>query len=49
VMTAPEFTQYTPTRVPSGGIRAIRIQPVFKDATLGTPSNTVWIAPEAGC
>lgn len=48
-MTAPEFTQYTPTAVPSGNSRTIRIQAVFTDGRLGDPVITVWTAPADGC
>jgi len=48
-MTAPEFTQYTPTKVPSGNARTIRIQAVFKDSTVSDPVITVWTAPTDPC
>ena len=48
-MTAPEFTQYTPTAVPSGNARTIRIQAVFSDGHVGEPAITIWTAPEDGC
>ena len=48
-MTAPEFTQYTSTAVPSGNARTIRIQAVFKDGHVSEPVMTRWTAPDAGC
>ena len=48
-MTAPEFTQYTSTAVPSANSRTIRIQAVFNDGRVGEPAITVWTAPDDGC
>jgi Nuclease-related domain len=49
IMTAPEFTQYTPTQVPSGNARTIRIEAIFKDGTISEPVITTWTAPPDGC
>ena len=48
-MTAPTFTQYTPTAVPSGNARTIRIQAVYTDGHVGEPVVTQWTAPDDGC
>jgi hypothetical protein len=49
LMTSADTTSYTPTAIPPGNDRTVRIRQVFTDGTIGTPRIKTWTAPAEAC
>lgn len=49
VMTEPNASSYTPTAIPPGNARTIRIRPVFTSGVIGEDTIVTWTAPDAAC